>query len=183
MITDFFESGFFTQRYTASVDAGGAHIPTWAVQVSSLSGRIRVLSGRERLANERTEIDGTHRFYCSYLTTVNEKDRLGKTYGTAATITGATGTSTITVTTSADHGFSVNDRVRISSVAGMTDINNVYTILTVPTTKTFTITQSTSQTYTSGGSVSKCYLCDVVYIDNPHLLNEFLQMDCVPVQI
>jgi head-tail adaptor len=183
VITDFFTSGFFTQRYTAAVDAGGADASTWAVQVSSLSGRIRALSGRERTGNERREVDATHRFYCSYLTTINERDRIGKTYGTAANISGASGTSTITVTTSAAHGFLVNDRVRISSVAGMTNINNVYTILTVPLTTTFTISQSTSQTYTSGGSVSKCYLWDIVFVDDPHLQNEFMQMDCVPVQI
>jgi head-tail adaptor len=183
MISDFFESGYFTQRPTMSVDAGGANVSAWAVQVSSLDGRLRLLNGRERTWNEKTGIDATHRFYTAYVTTINVKDRIGKTKGTAATVSNATGTSTITVTTSAAHGFSANDRIRISSVVGMTNINNVYTILTVPLTTTFTITQTTSQTYTSGGSVSLCDLYDIVYLDDPHGLNEFLQIDCKPVEV
>ena len=48
----------------------------------------------------------------------------------------------ITVTTSADHGLSVGDHVTIS---GTTDYNGDYTINTVPSTTTFTVTK----TYTS----------------------------------
>jgi len=65
----------------------------------------------------------------------------------------------------------------------MTDINNVYTVLSVPLTTTFTISQTTSQTYTSGGSVSKCNLYDIVSLEDPHELNKFLQVDVVPVQV
>jgi len=80
-------------------------------------------------------------------------------YGTAITITAATGTTTITVTTGLiAHGFSVKDRIRIGGVVGMTDLNGSHTINTVPLTTTFTVvlSKATSQTYTSGGSVNVC---------------------------
>ncbi|MFH2028991.1 MAG: ubiquitin-activating E1 FCCH domain-containing protein [Bacteroidota bacterium] len=80
-------------------------------------------------------------------------------YGTIKAITAATGTTTITVTTGLiAHGFSVKDRIQISGVVGMTDLNGSHTIDTVPLATTFTVilSKATSQTYTSGGSVYVC---------------------------
>ena len=70
--------------------------------------------------------------------------------GAPVNITGATGTSTITIT-AAGHGHSVGDLVRIQNVVGMTDINGYFYVGTV-TTNTFTITKATTQTYGSGGT-------------------------------
>lgn len=73
-------------------------------------------------------------------------------YGSAFTITGATGTTTITVT--ATHSLAAGDRVFIENVGGMTDLNGVHTVATISTTVSFTVVLSTAtaQTYTSGGS-------------------------------
>lgn len=71
------------------------------------------------------------------------------------TITNAPNTaSPTTITTSAAHGFSVNQPVVISGVGGNTAVNGSWTVLTVPSTTTFTIGVAGSGAYTSGGSVS-----------------------------
>lgn len=43
--------------------------------------------------------------------------------------------------------------VAISDVAGMTDLNGKFTVVSTATTKTFTVTLTTVQAYTSGGLV------------------------------
>lgn len=57
--------------------------------------------------------------------------------------------STSTVTTSENHGLSVNNRVVVSGVSGDTDLNGIYSIATVPSATTFTITTAnvTDATY------------------------------------
>lgn len=63
-----------------------------------------------------------------------------------------------TVTTSAAHGYSTGDKIWIQGVGGMTQINDrVVTILSTPTTTTFTIDVDSSgfNAYTSGGTASK----------------------------
>jgi len=82
-------------------------------------------------------------------------------------ITGATftfnGTTTVTLTTSADHGIAVGDIVRLSSTTlpggttGVTtatfdDIN--FQVLSVPTSTTLTIQAATAGSASSGGSVT-----------------------------
>jgi len=52
----------------------------------------------------------------------------------------------------AEEGSEVVD---IEAVAGMTDINNQYTVLSTPAATTFTFAQVTIQAYTSGGKVSR----------------------------
>jgi hypothetical protein len=59
-----------------------------------------------------------------------------------------TGT-TATLTTSTAHGFRVGDSVTISGTNGNSALHGTYTILTVPTTTTFTYTTTTSGTITS----------------------------------
>ncbi len=62
------------------------------------------------------------------------------------------------VTTSAAHGWSVGDIVKLTDVAGMTEVNGVtYTIATVPLTTTFTIGVNTTgyTAYTSGGTATQ----------------------------
>jgi hypothetical protein len=82
-------------------------------------------------------------------------------------ITGATftfnGTTTVTLTTSADHGISVGDIIRLSSTtlpggttgvttATFNDIN--FQVLSVPTSTTLTIQAATAGSASSGGSVT-----------------------------
>jgi hypothetical protein len=61
--------------------------------------------------------------------------------------------NTATVTTSAAHGLAVNNRVAIAGVTGDTDLNATYTILTVPSSTTFTVTSAnvTDTTYNNTG--------------------------------
>jgi hypothetical protein len=85
----------------------------------------------------------------------------------ATAITGATftfnGTTTVTLTTSADHGIAVGDIIRLSSTTlpggttGVTtstfnDIN--FQVLSVPTSTTLTIQAATAGSASSGGSVT-----------------------------
>jgi hypothetical protein len=82
-------------------------------------------------------------------------------------ITGATftfnGTTTVTLTTSADHGISVGDIIRLSATtlpggttgvttATFNDIN--FQVLSVPTSTTLTIQAATAGSASSGGSVT-----------------------------
>jgi len=76
-------------------------------------------------------------------------------YGASTNITGATGTTTITVTASG-HGLAVKDMVKIVSVGGMTDLNGTHIVTASATTFAVALGTATSQTYTSGGSVSRC---------------------------
>lgn len=60
--------------------------------------------------------------------------------GTIRNVTAATRASTITITTSTNHGFSVNDKVAFWDVNGMTRLNGVvYTVGSVPSNRTFTL--------------------------------------------
>lgn len=66
-----------------------------------------------------------------------------------ATVTNvARSTSTATITTSANHGFRVGDEVTVSGLT-TTALNGTYTIVTVPSTTTFTYTTTTSGTIVS----------------------------------
>jgi hypothetical protein len=85
----------------------------------------------------------------------------------ATAITGATftfnGTTTVTLTTSADHGIAVGDIIRLSATtlpggttgvttATFNDIN--FQVLSVPTSTTLTIQAATAGSASSGGSVT-----------------------------
>ncbi len=76
-------------------------------------------------------------------------------YGSATNITAASGTTTITVTASG-HGLAVKDMVKIVSVGGMTDLNGTHIVTASSTTFAVVLGTATAQTYTSGGSVSRC---------------------------
>lgn len=88
------------------------------------------------------------------------KDQAIITY-TAKTITNITkGEDAIPIITSAAHGFSNNDRVIITSVSGMAELNNREFTVTAATTNTFKLSGIDGGTYTdyvSGGSVAKIY--------------------------
>ncbi len=72
-------------------------------------------------------------------------------------VSGATGTTTITVETGSVHGLTTGDRVLIEAVGGMTDVNGEHTVLTTASTSLFTILiPSTGQSYTSGGTTKQC---------------------------
>jgi hypothetical protein len=80
--------------------------------------------------------------------------------GSSKNITAATNASPIVIT-SASHGFSNNQYVRIDSVAGNTAANGLWKIANV-TTNTFELVGSTgSGAYTSGGTVFEC-TCTIV---------------------
>ena len=64
---------------------------------------------------------------------------------------------TVTVT-SPGHGYSGSDSLLIENVAGMTDLNGFHIIASVIDSATYTITLTTTQTYTSGGESYKLTL-------------------------
>lgn len=71
-----------------------------------------------------------------------------------ATVSGATGDgAAVTITTSADHGFSQGDSVVI---AGMdpAGYDGTYTIASVPTTTTFTVAHTETGTFVTGGTAT-----------------------------
>jgi len=100
--------------------------------------------------------------------------RLGvqQTIGTVG-INDVTSANPAVVTTAAAHGYSTGDHVAISSVGGMTELNNRNFEITVLTTTTFELkfltggaVDSTSfGAYTSGGSVSKVFEITTPYVE------------------
>ena len=73
-------------------------------------------------------------------------------------VTGVTNTANPTITTSAAHGLAVGDLVAIFDVGGATGVNGNFTVASVPTTTTFTITASAPGVYTSGGFIANLSL-------------------------
>lgn len=96
----------------------------------------------------------------------------------AKTITAATKASPCQLTTSGSHGYSVGDKVYISDVAGMTELNGrYYKVRTAPSGTTFTLSYSGDgvadgtavdstafTTYTSGGSSERLYTITTPYL-------------------
>jgi hypothetical protein len=81
-----------------------------------------------------------------------------ETWGLEATITAATGTSSVAVT-AAGHDFAVLDTVLIEDVVGMTDLNGYHQITAANATLgTFSVpvTPPTAQSYSSGGKAARC---------------------------
>jgi hypothetical protein len=76
-------------------------------------------------------------------------------------VSGATQADPCVITTSAAHGYATGDHVRITEVAGMTELNNNEYVITVLTTTTFSlqdlygnnIDSSAFTAYSSGGKV------------------------------
>lgn len=90
-------------------------------------------------------------------TYARKDDPFPLTWQAAKTITGVTSATTAQVTAVA-HGYSVGDRVKISGISGMTELNGwTAAVLTVPTANTFTIDVNTTSfsAYTSGGNAEK----------------------------
>lgn len=77
-------------------------------------------------------------------------------YGDAYTISAATHSNgVITITVGATSGLTEGDRIHISGVVGMTDINGSFKVESVEDGTTLTISKTTEQTYTSGGTFKK----------------------------
>ena len=74
--------------------------------------------------------------------------------GTALDILAAThNAGTVTIQTDGNHGKAAGDRIFIQGVVGMTDLNGYHTVASSVDADEFTITLTTAQTYTSGGTV------------------------------
>lgn len=80
-------------------------------------------------------------------------------YGAAATLStpGAVhNAGVVTITTAAAHGFVAGDRIYITGVVGMTSLNGKsFKVVSAPTGVTLTISHSTTQSWTSGGTVKR----------------------------
>jgi hypothetical protein len=73
------------------------------------------------------------------------------TPGAFATISGATNTNPITITTTAAHGFSVGDLIYIQQVYGNWSANGLRKVASTPLTTTFTITDINNNPITGNG--------------------------------
>tara|TARA_R110000824_G_scaffold298062_1_gene486309 strand:- start:2440 stop:3288 length:849 start_codon:yes stop_codon:yes gene_type:complete len=74
-----------------------------------------------------------------------------------STITGATAANPVVITTSADHNLDNGDRVYISGVAGMTQLNTNFYLISNKTSTTFELTDingTSFSSYSSGGVVT-----------------------------
>lgn len=70
-------------------------------------------------------------------------------------ITNVSNVANPTITTTTAHGLVVGQMVSIASVVGATGVNGTWTVLTVPTTTTFTITLASGPgAYSSGGTTT-----------------------------
>lgn len=75
------------------------------------------------------------------------------------TVTGASNTGPIVITTASPHGLSGSEVVKIAGVLGNTAANGFWS-LNVLSTTTFSLVGSTGNgAYTSGGTVNVCYSC------------------------
>lgn len=93
---------------------------------------------------------------------------------TAKTITAITAANPAVVTTSAAHGYSTDDLVKIAAVVGMTQVNGIHFLVTVITSTTFSlrtmvgvaVDSSAYTAYVSGGTVRRAhnYPSTVAYI-------------------
>ena len=70
-------------------------------------------------------------------------------------ISGATSANPVVITTSAAHGLATGDRVRITAVGGMVELNGRDFAITVPSTTTYSLNSedgTSHTTYTTGGT-------------------------------
>lgn len=118
--------------------------------------------GREGFAAADLDWDA-HKLNCI----LADMDDAGPSAG-AYKVTGATGTTTVTITTQAAHGLSVNDEVEVFSITGISNVNGVQTVASTPSGTQFTFTPATaaSGTYTAGTG----YIADL----SLQFLSEFL---------
>jgi len=109
-------------------------------------------------SNVVTKVDGQS-VVVSNLSFVQAKSdtNYGGTTVTGTTVTTSSGSATVTVTTSSAHGLSASDVIRLDGFAdtgGITaaNINLTFTIATVPSSTTFTITAATTASSTATSS-------------------------------
>ncbi len=73
--------------------------------------------------------------------------------GTSAGTAGTANVNTVTITTSSAHGFSIGQTVSISGVT-LPGYNGAFTIVSVPSATTFTVTNNNSGLAASGGGIA-----------------------------
>ena len=143
-------------RYGLPEKVGG-----WSSLVAdSIVGVARKLHSFVDLEGNRYVAIGTDKFLLIYF-----EGRLYDVTPLASTISSATFTSTgsvtVTITTSADHGFEIGDIVLFDNVtlpSGTGKSNSdfedkVFQVISVPTSKTFTINFTSTVNSASGGSI------------------------------
>ena len=143
-------------RYGLPEKVGG-----WSSLVNeSIVGVARKLHSFVDLEGNRYVAIGTDKFLLIYF-----EGRFYDVSPLASTISSATftstGSTTVTITTSADHGLEIGDIVLFDNVTLPTGTgksnsdfeDKVFQVITVPTSKTFTITFSSTVNSASGGSI------------------------------
>lgn len=88
---------------------------------------------------------------------------------TAVNISAATQANPVAVTTSSSHGYSTGDQVFISGVAGMTELNGKFFVITVTGATTFTLDSIDGSGYTaysSGGTSARVFTLATPYSDD-----------------
>lgn len=77
----YFKSGIVVERYTETRDDFGGIVEAWVTHLE-IEGRIRPLSGNERLASSKETLFANYRLYCN-VADIKNTDRVvydGKTY-------------------------------------------------------------------------------------------------------
>lgn len=73
-IETYYESGIVIQRKTSVSNGLGGMVDSWSTHLT-IDGRIRPLSGNEKISADKNTLYVTHRLYCSILD-ITEKDRV-----------------------------------------------------------------------------------------------------------
>lgn len=73
-IDDYFEPDIIIQRNTSTKKVSGKMLDAWATHLT-VDGRIRPLTGKERLAADKVTLYATHRLY-TFVADIAESDRV-----------------------------------------------------------------------------------------------------------
>jgi hypothetical protein len=112
--------------------------------------------------------------YCGPTTT--------NTYGAAATITTASNTTPIVITTSAAHGFVSGERIIVSGVATNTNANGQWTITLLSST-TFSLNSSTPNGAGTGGTAQQTMLGTMQYLGSTACVNQSPCTTPLPIKL
>jgi hypothetical protein len=137
-----FKFGSACKTFTIYDDKGGMDTPYYQESSGMLPINLAILMGMNEVVNSTLEFVG--------------KTCIADSSAFVATISGASKASPCSITAAA-HEFMTGDTVKITSVVGMTELNNKNYVITKTGANSFTldgIDSSGYTTYTSGGSAT-----------------------------
>jgi Flp pilus assembly protein TadG len=141
------------------------------VYITGANGSYTSLNGNKYKVADRTTSSPYYYWLQNVGTTTYTTPPTGSTNATAGTSQRCYDTvCNVGIRTSSSHALAVNSHAHITGVSGFSSVNNTDTttwvVAAVPSTTVYTIPMdgpSTSQTYSSGGKSSECYVYDCRY--------------------